>query len=202
MTQVTESDYRTAQQSNARVRQEFLDAVNFEGHNTNPKVIYVYPNHPIVVDFYKKHNLPMEGKVMSIPYGPEEAVRIHVFRKAFDLPFNDFLNVLIHHEGHHVRQVLAGFSRKIASWGIPMDLMGDDYQASLLELPALQNQINPASRRALTNEELSRIELRIGDAEDSLECSGPYFHRNWKADLASVLLPSPIDDIVREKYEL
>lgn len=164
MTQVTESDYKEAQNGDAKVRQEFCDAVDLEDASGNiTKVLYEIPKEKPEKNEYGEFDLMSHhgeytwesptGK--SVPGCMYIDTTIHVFPKAFEiLSFEEFLSAKIDHEGVQQGGQFRKNSRKYNSimrkYFAKEKHIGDYYQA-IIELPAYANQLIRSERRGLSD---------------------------------------------------
>ncbi|MBP7708632.1 hypothetical protein KA107_03020, partial [Candidatus Pacearchaeota archaeon] len=112
MAQVTESDYITAQEGNAGVRQEFLDAVDLEdaeefvsllGYIHENRTGFCFSNGKILeTDMLMTCHRPYV-RVFGFPLPSSRKSNIIVRDIAFGESLPAFLGALIDHEGHHAR---------------------------------------------------------------------------------------------------
>lgn len=216
MTQVSESDYRTAQEGNAKVRQEFLDAVDLEEAGEF-----------IFTTLYRHSNIPSESyirdkrcesnilmvtilpaiKLFGIKFPFSRESGIGVFKDAFNLSFPSFLGTLIDHEGQHAR---VNYRRPLSHTTLDLRIKRAkspeerEYFGALNELPAYANELANAKRRGLSHEEIiiadKLVNLYFGKLVDySSSFKKP--RTPWK-DVEEVLCDSPGDNLLRRILNL
>jgi hypothetical protein len=217
MVQVSESDYKTAQQGNERVRQEFIDAIDLgDAGEFVRKVLYhkkieyrkstineirmcpqrvmcCVPNKSVLFDrLFDKTRIVGKSIIEVHPYSFE------------GLGYQYFLSALIDHEGYHARQMVQNCSgyeiidNRIRNSDNFPELK---YLISLLEVPAYNSQLFRRGLRKLSEKEV----------EDTQDIYESYFRNlfylpsrlpvpsNAKEDLKRILCDSEADQIVREK---
>ena len=174
MVQLTESDYKTAQQGNAKIRQEFLDAIDLEDaaefvtekvYQLNSEITRGYPFEGGLISNGKEEIALMthEG-LYSLAYSGRLFVNsiVSIYPEAFDnLTCREFLSCLIDHEGQHSRQ----FRKRTSAYEMFKEerrtsvegTWEDDYFRSLLELPAYANQLARAEKRRLSTQTRKRL---------------------------------------------
>lgn len=209
MVQVTESDYRTAQDGNAKVRQEFLDAIDLEDLRIfSPEVFY---------DFTKRNNTRKkfrdgEPGLMAClsTYSPASMIsfgKLVVYPEAFHFfSYGEFLSGFLDHEGQHLRQL----KENPSGWNWNVDNKSKTlkspnrniYFTELFEIPAIANQLARRTKRNLTIEEKNNLIEQFALSELSLTYSKKYFilPRNLKEDLRKILCNSDGDNLVRQHF--
>lgn len=205
MVQVTASDYRTAQDGNAKVRQEFLDAIDLEdAREFVSRIKYV----PSVLNKKGITFMSFSSKELCfLSSGPviitPQFVEVHP--ESFGhLTYQGFLSCLIDHEGYHARQDVKRTWEVNEINEILTDLPHHRYQKSsyfesLLELPAYANQIMRAERRGLTDDE--KLDLGIDYAFHELVLKKAKIRKNkkrdFKKDLSKILCDTDGDLLIR-----
>jgi hypothetical protein len=208
MAQVTESDYRAAQQGDARVRQEFLDAVDLEdAREFVSEINYTssaFNEKGITFMSFNSKELCFlrSGPVIITP----PFIEIHP--ESFDyLTCQGFLSCLIDHEGYHARQDVKKPEgiREIDEIlrGLPHHrYQKSSYFESLLELPAYANQIMRAEKRELTWDE--KLDLSIDYAFHELVLKNARIRKNkkrdFKKDLSKILCDTDGDNLIRQHF--
>jgi hypothetical protein len=208
MTQVSESDYKTAQQGNAKVRRDFVKAINL---GRDERLVSKREYLPITKNsfsyFSTQGNSPalMNLSVVldRIDYRLGETT-LQVFPDAFHHDYDYFMNSILHHELHHARPYqnpkYRFFVGNILCFGNkPLN----NYSDRLAEIPAFMNQVSARRNFPLCQEDQQSItENILPSILDIIKSQAKKLGRDWKEDLTRVLCPSPYDDIVREKYSL
>jgi hypothetical protein len=203
MTQVTESDYRTAQQGDAKVRQEFIDAIDLEENiDFVENVRYESCRESLEANSCGLlENLKIEKTFLHIPSsyffhiyflnrfksdGKKSEIRI--YPSAFDFSYENFMSSLIDHEAFHARQCMTnsfGYS-----WATNERLRNKKsyvdriYYYMLIEAPAVANQLANKNRelksedRAEVLDTLSLFLTKLNLLQNALQRP-----RNFKDDL-------------------
>ena len=195
MTQVTESDYRKAQQFGGR--QEFIDAIDLGDLG---KLV----NRRVYVPFTRKedepHLMTLTAQIDLKDFNLEGTV-LKVFKRAFEEQFYFFMNCMLLHEGHHARQYQG---RECRVFGTDILKAHNDelfsYRSNVVEIPAYLNQLTAKSNFPLRWLDRVRYYLHLQGLDSSMKSQAKKFGQDWKKDLSKVLCPSPYDDIVRERY--
>ena len=205
MVQITASDYRTAQDGNAKVRQEFLNAVDLEDAREFVSEIKYTPSafdeRGITFMAFNSKELCFlrSGPVIITP------TFVEVHPESFGhLTHQGFLSCLIDHEGYHARQDVKKPEGIMEIDEILRSLPHHRYQKSsyfesLLELPAYANQIMRAERRGLTEDE--KLDLGFDYAFHELVLKKARIRKNkkrdFKKDLSKILCDTDGDLFVR-----
>ena len=186
MAQLTESDYRIAQDGNAKVRQEFLEAVDLEDAKEYVrKVIYI------------PQNIPQTKFWMGVnPYSPRTII---VGKSAFkDFSFSYFEAVLKKHEGVHVRQFQEkkDIMKRINFRRIFSFFDNSFSWESIVEIPTYYNLL-PSSQNFSPVEYASTL--------GQISSLKYFFNRSYKFDerkklLEQILLGTPGDELVKEQF--
>jgi hypothetical protein len=163
MTQVSESDYRIAQESkDPRVRQEFLDAIDLEDAGKFVR--------RVIYDTGKMGDtLAYVNTLESVI--PRIKSKIHVLPELFELPHNEMLSVIIDHEGHHAKQgyyhgalpQLLGISFSISPCQKAINYM------CINEATAINNELLNVEKRRLPSGTITYRTLKI--AQTLLVCT-------------------------------
>lgn len=202
--QVTESDYRTAQQGNARVRQEFLDAVEFgEDRRLFDRVIY-NSSQEFGRYLHSCENTPTRlafAPIINFKNSTVKTRPIKVYPEIFKMPFGYFMNSTLRHEIHHARQ-LDQNPESFIDLAFGICLMASEYCAALIEIPAHLNQTIPGKEFPLSKRRLAEVEKVILILETKMKEEAAFLDFDWASDLSRSLLPSPHDDIVRQRYNI
>lgn len=205
MTQVSESDYRTAQQGGARVRQDFVDAVNFGNESGLQKIIRVCPSKNRVVSDVRyqqiQTNLMMN---MSTYIFPQQDFALggqilEIFPWAFTDCFTNFMSSMLHHELHHARQYQKKENRIFRAKIALGELVNHKYYEQLLaEIPAFLNQLTVTGEFSVS--QFPAYQILFPAMDNLLQNEAKKLGRDWKQDLSRFLCPSPHDDCVRQRY--
>jgi hypothetical protein len=203
MAQPTESDYKTAQAGDAKVRQEFIDALDFgKDRKLIDRVKYVDR-----VDASKDYTGERTEKECLMSFMPfiqlnnskgfcASSKNIYFYQGIFTEDFLFFMNSTYAHELHHARQL----AEKINTFCL-YNLFGGYFQ-TLAELPAWLNQTASQERFPLNHEDLDATTCTIECIEKHMQSKATELGRDWKKDLSRILCVSPNDDIVRARYSL
>jgi len=199
MVQVTESDYKTAQAGDAKVRQDFLDAIDLEEAGDFVKKVYYDPS-PFSphergsFTAMSSDTLIFKFFNFSLSLGRS---RISVYPKSFDIRYPSFMCTLIKHEGQHARQSMyhpysyAQISILIEKAKNNNDSSFSKYLESLLEIPALTNELMSSNKFGLSHEEkynsAQRVCIHLGDLHS-------YSGRNLKKDFRRIRCDTLGDD--------
>ncbi len=186
MAQVTESDYRTAQNGNEDVRQEFLDAIDLEDARR----------------FIRRVDYRRERYIMKVRLCVAEKGRriVYVGQEAFDISsLEEFSSSLIDHEGYHARQFLERkpVIKQIQKKAVSNTRFGS-YHADLeifriiSELPAYANQLEKSDCSG----------WKGTNPINNYELMKEYFLTEYKLQerkklLEQILLGTPGDELIR-----
>jgi hypothetical protein len=218
MTQITEYDYRTAQEGDARVRQDFLDSVNLEDarefvrevkYDFTGEHFKKYPN------YSENHKRKTLASTVDAGFLPRVFLRkksdIVVFPRLFKVPFKFFLSILIDHEGYHAAQTTQRrkYEFRVAMgkssfFEIPAS-PNVDYLRHLKEATAFMSQLQNSAKRQLpelTREILyERVVNEILRARNVKKLAPFAFQeeRNLEQDLA-LLFCNPPRDLLSRQY--
>lgn len=206
MAQVTQSDYRTAQNGDAGVRQEFVDAIDLgEGKEFLTEVRYV-PEDDIAYGVFgaiQYSYMSFEKANFIDLFKSNKVGHFNVHPYAFEMGFIDFMNALMVHEMTHARQIE---SRRIfhalepLAYACGLFRKYSNYIYDLEEIPAYTNQLDFNNEFRLTA--LARKDAKEGvkNVMRSAKTKAKILGRDWKKDLSGILCPSPNDDFVRARY--
>lgn len=203
MAQVTESDYKQAQQGDAKVRQEFLDAIDLEdarefvknisystlrgqsrgvGGQSYERRMCCSPSYSTLAIFFGRRKIKDKSLIEVCPASFEN------FSYAF------FLSALIDHEGQHARQHVQNFTGCTKIINLKKEKL--DYSTFLVELPALYNQKAHEVIRNLSPDERETLDRIISHFTIGLVFSNPL--KNPKRDLQAILCNSEGDKLIRD----
>lgn len=161
MAQVTESDYKQAQQGDAKVRQEFLDAIDLEDAGEFIREFEYVPNFSVMLNTNNQPNTLMQCLFPRI-YSPNKDLmekfkqlgffksKIIIFSEAFNQSCGLFLSSL-YHEKFHAEQLYL-LPEMVFKLQEKADFVGEGNIEksreilSLLEMPAYLDQQTSANR--------------------------------------------------------
>jgi hypothetical protein len=192
MAQVTESDYETARKGNAKVRQEFLEAVDLEdARDFVGRVIY------------KKISKRDSWATTFPPTFFRKKSRVEVYGGIFNNIFEGFMSIFLDHEGYHAIQeverrktILEAIGRDETIYHDPFRVR--EYIGNLKESLAFASQIQNAEKRGLDTEIKSYLTEKIVESLLDAEQSLP--HRNIVQDLRYFYCSFPRDKWSRENF--
>lgn len=214
MAQVTESDYRTAQKGNAKVRQEFLEAVDLEDAAEFVSQVKYDPK-------FKQRKPDRDGLftymchrgryTWASPSG--EYIRGTVFQnsivlvcsRAFsDFSWKEFLSGFIDHERQHSRQ----YKLKTNGYNNIQKMKGKlenntdahNYYMALIEVSAYANQLARAKRRSLSPEYKKALSFELNRHLKLIKKANKIFsdEKGFRQDLSKILCNSDGDNLVRQ----
>lgn len=216
MAPITESDYKTAQESNnPRIRQEFLNTINLEDTTEFVKEIKYNPQDKMVRAHFLASRGDFELPMFASHRTSEKFVdniyaffkmrrkrsTLYVYPELFKQSYGFFLSSLIDHEGQHAKQSHIRFRDCMKNWKLidNSSYEQEPYFVSLTELPAVANQIAKAEKRKLEPGELEQIRIRYrGHLHNFLQLSGDRTSKRYE-DLTTMLCDSEGDQLIREK---
>ena len=179
-------DYQAAQED-PTLRQDFLETVHLEDAQEYIKsVIYFDKHHWTHKVTGIKENVLVDG-FMYIPHVQKGIVLVSP--NAFNRKYEDFLSILIDHEGHHARQ-------RMEAKGFWRAYLGKKPNP-LLELPAISNQMERFCERGVSFPFYVTLLGHFSRFEEEIQ-KNPHFKR----DLEKMLCKSPYDDALRERFGL
>jgi hypothetical protein len=206
MTQVSQSDYRTAQKGNAKVRQEFIDAIDLgEDKKLIKSIKYVSTNFEEEIPLLGESVLTVMAlqptlDIIILTGGKVGALEI--YPTAYEYVYTDFMNSLCHHELTHARKIVNHRIESTAGaifTGLFRKSM-EDYFEVLEEIPAYMSQLSSTAFFQPTTELRVETAKLIGELEDFVTIKSQKFDRDYRRDLSKILCPSPYDDAVRKRY--
>jgi hypothetical protein len=189
---VTKSDYETARAGDAKVRQEFLDAVDLGEAKGFVKSVkyqsssFSYSREGFFTAMVCESPLSTFFKI-PLSLGRSDIV---VYPESFIFSYHQFFNSLINHEGQHARQAMYHpyFYTKIYSLKDEAEKQDNvslyEYLDSLLEVPALANELANPLVQDLTYDEKYNIARRIGMELENLHS---YPGRNLRKDFRKIM---------------
>jgi hypothetical protein len=159
MTQITESDYKTAQLGDAKVRQDFLNAIDFGSERTLFEEIKYIPRSDLDIASFLGFD-PEGDDEMRMEYrGMQTKPGVVIYGVFAKTGFIKFMNILLEHEMHHVRQC------SFRPWGflelyeLRQNPRFREYANAIVEIPACLNQIKANARFKIGESEV-RIVLQ------------------------------------------
>jgi len=209
MAQVTKSDYETAQKGDAKVRQDFLGAVDLEEARDFVKDIFYCSSSSDSTNsdsfIAMSCNSPM-SHFFKIPFTLGRS-NLVVYPESFAFSYPQFINSLIKHEGQHARQAMYHpyFYAKIhylIEEGRKQDSgLFCKYLGALREVPALANELISSDKFDFIDTERSNISIRLAMGLVNLHS---YSERDLKKDFRKIMCDTQGDyfaeKLVFEKY--
>lgn len=208
MTQLAESDYRTAQAGDAKVRQEFLDAIDFGDKGEFVRKVIYDPDCSLYYsrtfhyrsfeDFKKNVGASLTSPKLFRRFITKKS-DVVVFPSIWKYSFGMLKSIICDHEEYHaVFDAKNGGSIAMKSlFGLENPSVTYTYFSNLNEVLARFAQLESANSRNLTIDErqllVSGIDKKLSMAED---LAGK---RDIQKDLDSLYLPSPRDTMARER---
>lgn len=206
MAQVTESDYRLAQED-PRLRQEFIESIDLGDANKLINQIRYVHKKEISQDYggagpNTEYFMAFSYIIGHINFNLGKTC-LEVYKNAFSDPFYYFMNSFLHHEMHHARQISLDSGRQFTEKLINEGDEFEGYVELITEIPAFYNQLAIGGEFSLRESEISNFHSDILPKLDrNMKRQARKLKRKWKNDLSQILCLSPYDNIVREIYKI
>jgi hypothetical protein len=144
MTQISESDYKTAQEGDSQSRQKFIESMDLgELRKIVPIVLY-FPMGLKQSPYTQMSCIPIDALGLNLDKSPTHKSLIGIYPSAFEMSLGIFRSVLIDHEGYHARQnhLYPQAVNKIEKLILSLPREKTRELKSVLEIPAYLYQIN------------------------------------------------------------
>jgi hypothetical protein len=208
MTQPTESDYKTAQAGDAKVRQEFIDAIDFEDkkefvrrvtYDERGNFFKRNPSHyGSVIASLLKIDASSESPVLFDRFFTKKS-NIYVFPKLFEYEFNLFHSIFVDHEGYHsVANAQRGGMVLRSSWfSFNCPQRTYMYFYNINEALARMSQIENSKKRSLSLDDLQMLQKGVNRCISTAKSSSD--GRDILKDLERCFCDLPFDKLAREE---
>ncbi|MEI7719568.1 MAG: hypothetical protein WCI72_06880 [archaeon] len=185
MTKINEQYYRAAQKD-PTLRRNFLKEIN----------LGEYRKFTSIIEYVPKQLVEDKRPALMGQIGPT----ILVFPDAFESSPEFFRSGIFEHEMHHAMQDHYHLFRCLLGRFVPVGKENRAYHTSLTEIPAYHNQIahiGTGENGRILPQECSLLLEGLRRYTEEMKTIAEKKKRDWKEDLSKVLLPSPLDDPVR-----